>query len=188
MMSPVATYITVTRSPDESIAETMDVKVNYSNRRLRTVSARMVDGVLIVDAPATMARGRLEKIVDKFKASFERKRLKEELNRNRPLVEIAAKLNQKYFDDKLRISSIEYSAEQNSRFGCCQCREGVIRISHRLNRMPDWVRDYVIIHEMAHLIEPNHSANFWNIVSRYELAERAKGYLMAVGLDSDSEE
>ena len=47
--------------------------------------------------------------------------------------------------------------------------------------MPEWVRRYVLIHEMAHLIEPNHSRAFWDIVSRYKLTERARGYLMAVG-------
>ncbi|MBU4312320.1 MAG: M48 family metallopeptidase [Candidatus Omnitrophica bacterium] len=51
--------------------------------------------------------------------------------------------------------------------------------------MPIWVRNYVIIHEMAHLIEPNHSKSFWNIVSRFKLTERARGYLMAKGLDRE---
>ena len=53
--------------------------------------------------------------------------------------------------------------------------------------MPYWVRDYVIIHEMAHLIQPDHSRAFRDIVSRYELAERAKGYLMAVGLEREDD-
>lgn len=166
----------------------MDVKINYSNNRSRTVSGWLVDGILIVNAPATMSRERLEKIVENFKVRFERRKLKEDLNRNKPLSEIAAKLNDRYFNGKLKINSIEYAADQNSRFGCCNCRDASIRISHRLSRMPEWVRDCVIIHEMAHLIEPNHGPVFWNIVSRYELAERAKGYLMAVGLDSENEQ
>jgi len=166
----------------------VDVKINYSNKRSRTVSARLVNGSLLVNAPAAMPRARLGKIIDNFKVRFERRKLKEELNKTRPLAEIAAKLNDRYFNGKLKINSIEYSTGQNSIFGCCSCRDASIRISHRLSRMPEWVRNCVIIHEMAHLVEPNHSAAFWNIVSRYELAERAKGYLMAVGLDSENEQ
>ena len=166
----------------------MDVKINYSNKRSRTVSAQLINGSLLVNAPAAMPRERLEKIIGNFKVRFERRKLKEELNRERPLAEIAAKLNKRYFNGKLKINSIEYATDQNSRFGCCNRRDASIRISHRLSLMPEWVRNCVIIHEMAHLIEPNHSATFWNIVSRYELAERAKGYLMAVGLDSENEQ
>ena len=166
----------------------MDVKIKYSNKRLRTVGARLINGSLLVNAPAVMPRERLDKIIDNFKVRFERRKLKEELNRKRPLIEIAAKLNDRYFNGKLKIKSIEYSTGQNSRFGRCNHRDAAIRISHRLSRMPEWVRDCVIIHEMAHLIEPNHGPAFWNIVSRYELAERAKGYLMAVGLDSENDQ
>ena len=164
----------------------MDVKIKYSNRRRRTVSARLVNGSLLVNAPAAMPASRLETIIDNFKSRFERKRVKEELNRNKPLAEIAARLNETYFNGSLKINSIEYAAGQNTRYGCCNCRNADIRISHRLSRMPEWVRDYVIIHEMAHLMEPNHGRAFWNIVSRYKLAERAKGYLMAVGFEDEN--
>jgi len=166
----------------------MDVKINYSNKRSRTVSARLINESLLVNAPAGLPRERLDKIIDNFKVRFQRRKLKKELNKERPLAEGAAKLNNKYFNGKLKINSIEYSTGQNSIFGCCNHRAASIRISHRLSRMPEWVRDCVIVHEMAHLVEPNHGPAFWNIVSRYELAERAKGYLMAVGLDSENEQ
>jgi len=139
--------------------------------------------MLLVNAPVFMPEARLEKIVANFKERFQRKRLKEELNQKEDLMSAARRLNEKYFENKLKVEAIEYSVNQNSRFGCCNYRAGHIRISHRLGLMPAWVRDYVIVHEMAHLIQPDHSRAFRDIVSRYELAERAKGYLMAVGLE-----
>ena len=52
-----------------------------------------------------------------------------------------------------------------------------MRLSHRLQTMPAWVVDYVLVHELAHLVEPSHDARFWSLVDGYPRAERAKGYL-----------
>ena len=161
----------------------MEIKIIRSHRRLRTISARLVKDVLLVNAPAIISQERLETAIADFKLKFERKKLKENLDRNQNLADKASKLNKKYFGNKLRISSVEYVTNQNSKFGCCNCRSAGIRISHKIGLMPGWVRNYVLIHEMAHLIEPNHNKRFWDIVSRYKLAERARGFLIATGLD-----
>lgn len=81
---------------------------------------------------------------------------------------------------------MRYVKNQNSRFGSCTPADGTIRLSDRLATMPTWVRDYVLVHELAHLLEANHGPNFWKLVNRYPLTERARGYLMAVGLESDA--
>ncbi len=158
----------------------MEVKIIRSHRRRRTVSARLLEDTLIVSAPLMLSEPRLDKIILGFKEKFERKKIKEELDRKEALSEVAKRLNERYFSNKLKINSIEYVTDQNSKYGCCNFSSGHIRISHRIGLMPSWVRNYVIVHEMAHLIEPNHSRAFWGIVYRYELAERARGFLLGV--------
>ena len=164
-----------------------DVKIIRSNKRRRTISARMVENVMVVHAPAAASDLELSNVIDKFKKKFEKRKLKRELDRTQGLKVIADRLNKKYFNGELKIQSIEYSTNQDRIFGCCSHRAAKILVSHRVAEMPHWVRDYVVFHEMAHLIEPNHSESFWHIVSRYKLAERAKGYLIAKGLDSTEE-
>jgi hypothetical protein len=75
-------------------------------------------------------------------------------------------------------TSVEWSDRQMRRWGSCSS-DGRIRVSNRLASMPSWVLDWVLIHELAHLQEPNHGPRFKALVDRYELAERAQGYLMA---------
>lgn len=167
----------------------MEVKINYSQNRLKTISARIIDNVMYVNAPAGIPEERLNKIIDNFKRRFEKRKLRKELNKNPEILQdIANELNKKYFDGKLEINSIEYSTEQDKIYGVCYHKRKDIKISYRLKNMPDWVRDYVIVHELAHLIEPNHSQNFWNLVNRYKLTERARGYLIAKGLESEEQE
>lgn len=151
------------------------------------MSARLVNDQLLVSAPLALAQERLDKIVTGFKLNFERKKLKQGLDKEQNLLGLANSLNEQYFGNRLKLASIEYATTQNSRFGCCNYRTARIRISHKIGLMPEWVRKYVLIHEMAHLVEPNHSKAFWDIVSRYKLAERARGYLMAAGNHSHCE-
>jgi len=53
--------------------------------------------------------------------------------------------------------------------------------------MPEYVVDYVLVHELAHLLEHGHGPAFWALVDRYPRTERARGFLdgicLAAGLD-----
>ncbi len=55
--------------------------------------------------------------------------------------------------------------------------DGTIRLSDRLQGMPSWVVDYVLVHELAHLLEHGHGDRFWELVDAYPRTERARGYL-----------
>jgi predicted metal-dependent hydrolase len=94
-------------------------------------------------------------------------------------------LNRDYFAGQLTWLDIRYVGNQRHRLGSCSPATRTIRLSDRLLRTPAWVRDYVIVHELAHLLEANHGARFWTLVNRYPKAERARGYLMAMCLEAD---
>ena len=79
--------------------------------------------------------------------------------------------------------SIRWVDNQEWRWGSCTPSDGTIRISNRLAAEPAWVLDYVIVHELAHLSVPGHGPDFWALVDRYPRTERARGFLMARGLE-----
>ena len=160
----------------------MEVKIIRSLRRKRCVGARLVNNLLLINAPLTLSQERLDKIIEDFKSKFTRRMIKAELDKDKNLMDLASALNKQYFENKLKIKLLEYSTNQNSRFGCCNYRTAEIRISHKVGLMPKWVLRNVLLHEMAHLIQPNHGRAFWEIVGRYRLMERARGYLMAASI------
>lgn len=160
-----------------------EVEVRRSERRHRTVSARLRDGKLVVYLPASMSRAEEQRWVVEMARRFEARALRRRLNEDGELQRRAGELNREYFGGRLQWASLEYVTNQGSRYGSCSPGEGSIRISSALAGMPRWVRDYVLVHELAHLVEPNHSKRFWALVNRYPLAERARGYLMAKGME-----
>ncbi|RMG95275.1 MAG: M48 family peptidase [Chloroflexi bacterium] len=164
---------------------TWPIEIIRSTRRRKTVSAELKNGVLVVRAPANMSEAELQPIVEKLQARMQRRVRRGPLS-DEALAARAQALNEKYFNGRLQWQSIRFVTNQNTRFGSCTPAKGTIRISHRVARMPDWVLDYVIVHELAHLEEANHGPDFWALVNRYPLTERARGYLMAVGLEDVS--
>ena len=55
-----------------------------------------------------------------------------------------------------------------TRWGVCNVKTKTITLNLELIKMPEKYLDYVIIHELCHLKHPNHSKDFWNMVSKYE--------------------
>ncbi len=154
----------------------MEVIVKRSPRRRKTIQARMVDGAMEVLAPASISDAALADHISKLQAKLTKRvgpRDDASLNAR------AEYLNRKYFEGALSWESISYSSHQERRRGSCNYYSKTIRISQRLTKMPQWVEDYVIVHELAHLLQPNHGKRFKALVRRYTLAERAIGFLMA---------
>jgi predicted metal-dependent hydrolase len=78
--------------------------------------------------------------------------------------------------------SVSWVDNQNSRWASCTPVDGTIRLSSRALAFPDWVVDYLLVHEVAHLAEAGHGPAFWALVNRYPKSERARGFLIAKAL------
>ena len=157
------------------------MEVRRSRRRTRTVSAYRSEGKVIVLIPDRLTRAEEAEWVDKMIAQLERsERRTRRGSTDATLMRRAERLAARYLDDSVHPTSVRWVSNMTSRWASCTSSTGAIRMSERLQDMPDWVVDYVLLHELAHLIEPNHSRRFWAWVDRYPRSERAQGYLEGV--------
>ncbi len=149
------------------------VRVIRSARRRKTAEARMVDAVLEVRIPGRSTVAEERELVEHFRSRFQRARDGEALDLERRAAHLADR------HGLPRPRSIRWVANQRHRWGSCTPADGSIRLSDRMVNFPPWVIDYVIVHELAHLVEGGHGPAFWRLVERYPRTERARGYLAA---------
>jgi predicted metal-dependent hydrolase len=152
----------------------MNVEVVRSSRRRKTVQAWEVGGVLRVAIPARMSQAEEQHWVSEMARRFERRRSSDHIDLRARVAALARRYELPH------PLSVEWSDRQRSLWGSCTPALRSIRLAARLAREPGWVLDYVIVHELAHLLEGGHTEAFWRMVDRYPKAERAKGYLEGV--------
>ncbi|MPZ60018.1 MAG: DUF45 domain-containing protein [Propionibacteriales bacterium] len=157
-----------------------------SRRRRRTVAAYREDDKIVVLMPDRMSRSEEKQWVAEMVERLERQERRRKPTDSK-LAGRARELSRRYLDGDARPRSVRWVDNQKSRWGSCTPADGTIRLSSRLQGMPSWVIDYVLLHELAHLLEHGHSARFWELVGRYPKTERARGFLegvaSAAGLD-----
>jgi predicted metal-dependent hydrolase len=161
--------------PASSAPSAPKVEVRRSRRRRRTVTAYRDGDTTIVLMPAHIPRAQEQQWVDDMLA-----RLARSESRRRPhddLMSRAERLARDYLPQPVRPTSVRWVTNQNSRWGSCTPADGTIRLSHRMQGMPAYVIDYVLVHELAHLLVPDHSPAFHAIVAPYPHVAKAQGYL-----------
>lgn len=162
-----------------------EIIVKRSRKRRKTIQGFVKDGVITVHVPLGLDPAEEKAQVDAIARRLERMIARKHEKDDGYLRKLFEKFNREFFENRLVVNSIRFVDNQNVINGSCTPAEKTIRISDRLLHMPPWVLNYVVIHEMAHLVYPDHSRAFWNIVNRYRYTERARGYLIAKGMEKD---
>lgn len=163
--------------PPPVASPTVNIEVVRSDRRKKTVQARLVGDVLRVAIPATMSPADERHWVDLMTEKFERRLASRPIDLTRKATRLAGLYNLP------TPNAIRWVDNQQTRWGSCTPQDRTIRISTRAAGFPGWVLDYLVIHELAHLLEPGHGRAFQTLVDRYPRAERARGFLLAIGRD-----
>ncbi|MGH8961498.1 MAG: M48 metallopeptidase family protein [Jatrophihabitantaceae bacterium] len=156
-----------------------NVEVRRSARRRRTVSAYRDGARIVVLIPARFTRAEEAQWVAKMVARLDsgtqpgRRRTAGDAG----LASRADELSRTYLDGRARPVSVRWVGNMRTRWASCTPVDRTIRMSERLRELPAWVQDYVLVHELTHLLEPGHGPQFWALVDRYPRTERARGYL-----------
>jgi predicted metal-dependent hydrolase len=168
----------VTSNPAEP-SPSPAVEIRRSRRRKQTVSAYREGERTVVLLPAGMRRADEQRWVDEMLRRLAAKDARARRS-DADLLRRARTLSTRYFDGSAQPVGVRWVDNQNGRWGSCTPGDRTIRLSRRLDGMPDWVVDYVLVHELAHLMEANHNERFWALVRRYPRTERAMGYLEGI--------
>ena len=156
---------------------TLPIKVIRSQRRKKSSAARVVNGIIEVRIPAWMSTEQETEAVATLAARIEKKRAIAETG-----VDLMARARTLAHVYKLPVPrKITWVTNQNTLWGSCSFDDGVVRLSSRLLTTPDWVLDYVILHEITHLVESDHGPEFQRLMERYPKAERAEGFSRSNG-------
>lgn len=168
-------------------ADGAPVEVRRSARRRRTVAAFWEDGTAVVAIPAHFSgvqeREWVHRMLEKLRLQGNRGATgagKRRARNDGELAAHAAALSARYLGGRAVPTSVRWVTNQNSRWGSATPSEGTIRLSHKLQPMPQWVIDYVLLHELAHLLVAAHNAAFWRLLEAYPETDRAKAFLEGV--------
>jgi predicted metal-dependent hydrolase len=157
------------------------VEVRRSKRRRKTVAAYRDGDKVVVMMPARLTKAEEAEWVEIMLGRLERQSRRESPT-DTELARRAENLSARYLDGLATPASVRWVDNQQQRWGSCTVADRTIRLSSRLRGMPTWVVDYVLLHELAHLLEPGHGPEFWEWVNRYPRTERARGFLEGVSV------
>lgn len=151
-----------------------EIRVRRSARRKKTISVSKEVDIFVLSTPA---RYSVENNIRSLTQLLNRLAARDHSSAS-DLVGLADEMSQRYFGGRLRPQSIRWVTNQNvSRWASTTTSTGDIRISHRLQSVPRWVLETVVVHELAHLQIGPHSAEFHALADRHPRQSEAKLYL-----------
>ncbi len=164
------------RIPPTEIAGGAEVRVIKSSRRRRSISAYREHGAIVIQVPARLSNSKIQEVIPEMVEKILLREAREKMS-DEALFDRAIELLSKYLPDfKVKPVSVLWRS-MNERWGSCTTLDRTIRISDRLNGAPEYVVDYLLVHELIHLEVPDHGPEFERLLGRFERSDLANAYL-----------
>ncbi len=166
-----------------------EVEIRASTRRTKTGSAHWSGSRIVVQVPARLRGRERRAFVDELVARLLAQRPQHAAG-DGALEDRCRELAARYTDG-VAPASVRWTGSQTTRWASCSPDTREIRVSTRLRQCPAWVIDAVLVHELAHLIEADHSPAFHEIANRFPRQRDAEvyleGYALGLGLASEAD-
>lgn len=171
------------KSPNQ---ETIPVTIRRDKRLKKTARwGKEPDGSLLVRIPYRMRNAEIPDLLINIQGQLARQKKRAKRRTDADLQTRAKMINRTYFNNQISWQAIRWVPSMKTRLGSCTTggpTDGHIRISEEIKTWPQWVIDYVIAHELTHRLHPDHSARFWDTLTKaYPQTERARGFIKGVG-------
>lgn len=155
------------------------VEIRRSRKRKRTISAAREGNKTILNVPFRMSLKDIEELARDLINKIDKQDPRAHLSDNE-LLERSKELSAKYLFSKVEAKSVTWSTRLTSTWGICTPIHAEIKITSRLRGMPQYVLDYVLLHELVHLVINDHGKEFDSFMKTFEFKEKAEGYLDAL--------
>jgi len=156
------------------------LELAIERKGVKNVNARLAGSTLYVSAPHTMPQEALDEAVLKLARRLLRRAHASMLNEANDALKLARKVA-KRFPKEPSIQRVMFVSTQRKRWGSYSTRTKTVRLNAALRRMPRWVLEAVVAHELAHTFHADHSPAFWDLLRRVcPEIERAEAFLAGV--------
>lgn len=168
------------RSSSTITVDGVTLAVTVERKHVKHVNARLRDTTLTISAPLAMSEAALAPIITDLAQKLVRRAHARVVNVEEDALALVRRVAQR-FPVPVPVADVRFVTTQEACWGSYSVATRTIRLNATLRQMPPWVLEYVVVHELAHALHPNHSPAFWALVRQvYPKTEQAKAFLHGV--------
>lgn len=162
------------------VIDGVHLTVIVTRKPVKHINARLRGTTLVVSAPLTLSSAELNRAITDLARRLIRRLHAHDLNQTTDVLALAKHVAAR-FPQPPTVEHVQFVTTQETCWGSYSSRTRTIRLHAALQRMPRWVLEAVIAHELAHTVHLDHSLAFWALLRQVEPhTERARGFLDGV--------